>query len=83
MTNRGAFNAELLRHLREEAGWTREDMAAELRNTMPKCSRQLIEFWESGKVIPGGMYLVAIASLFDIQPIDLLISNNNHNQLVN
>ena len=59
--------AEALRAAREEHGFTQELVAQRLG-----VSRQAVSKWETGKADPSTTNLLALASLYEIDPADLL-----------
>ena len=59
--------AEKITMLRKRSGWSQEELAEKL------CvSRQAVSKWENGSSDPSTTNLIALASLFDITPEEML-----------
>lgn len=60
-------DAQTIRRLRIERGWSEVDLAAKA-----KCSPQAIKDIEAGKYAPGGRMLGRLADAFELQYVDEL-----------
>ena len=59
--------AEKITMLRKRSGWSQEELAEKLG-----VSRQAVSKWENGSSDPSTTNLIALASLFDITPEEML-----------
>ena len=61
-----SFSIKRLRESRIKAGYeTYESFADALKKHEPKCTRQTVYSWESGKSMPGSNYVAAIAKVLN------------------
>jgi transcriptional regulator with XRE-family HTH domain len=75
------FHGEKLKKLREDKGWSLQDLVFELAKIDFRITRQTIDLWENGDTEPRASDLKSLADFFGVS-VDFFFDSEGNKQLV-